>query len=300
MRVGGRRDYRMLAAVAAGLLAVTGLATCDSPSRAGGSRWALAWRDPFAGPAGSRVSVRYWRYNTGHGIFGNDEIETMTRSPRNVHTDGHGVLDITALGSGQTWTSGRIQTWRAFVPPPGGELKVTASIRQPGPVHGLGYWPAFWLLGPGQWPGTGEIDILEDVNALSRHSGTLHCGNLTQRNPDGTFGPCHEDSGLGSGLRPCPGCQTGYHTYSVIIDRRRAGGERIVWFLDGRPFFAAGEQQVGRRPWLAAMRSGFTVIFDIAMGGAYPDYECRCRTPTPATPSGGTMSVRYVSVWTRG
>ena len=31
----------------------------------------------------------------------------MTDSPSNVHLDGYGNLDITALGHGQSWTSGR-------------------------------------------------------------------------------------------------------------------------------------------------------------------------------------------------
>ena len=62
------------------------------------------------------------------------------------------------------------------------------------------------------WPSVGEIDIMEDVNALSEHSGTLHCGV----DPGG---PCNETTGLSSGLQACSGCQTGYNTYSVIVNR---------------------------------------------------------------------------------
>jgi beta-glucanase (GH16 family) len=82
--------------------------------------------------------------------FGTGEIETMTNSSSNVHLDGNGNLDITALGSGNSWTSGRIQTTTANVGAPvGGQLEVTASIEQPNPSSGVGYWPAFWMLGPG-------------------------------------------------------------------------------------------------------------------------------------------------------
>jgi len=36
-----------------------------------------------------------------------------------------------------------------------------------------GTWPAFWLFGP-DWPDSGEIDIIEGVNAQSTDSITLH------------------------------------------------------------------------------------------------------------------------------
>ena len=105
-------------------------------------------------------------------------------------------------------------------------------------------WPGFWMLPPTGWPTTGEIDIMEDVNGLSKTSGALHCGNLTQRNPDGTTGPCHEKSGLGSGLKDCTGCLQTFHTYSVIIDRRDAGHEEIRWYLDGRQFYSVNESRI--------------------------------------------------------
>ena len=269
------------------------------PGVAAAGGWKRVWVDDFHGRAGTGVDRAVWKYDTGQGIFGTGEIETMTDSPANVHLDGRGNLDITALGHGQTWTSGRIQTLGLFGAPAGGEMAVTASIRQPDPASGLGYWPAFWMLGPGDWPQTGEIDMLEDVNALSEHSATLHCGNLDDANPDGTLGPCHEFTGLSSGLLPCPGCQRDFHTYTAVVDRRNAAAEQIRWYLDGRQFFQVGEAQVGQPAWSAAVDHGYSIIFDLAMGGGYPDGVCGCTTPTDQTSSGGTMTVRSVAVYTR-
>ena len=229
-------------------------------------------------------------YDTGPGSnFGTGEIETMTNSTSNVHLDGNGNLDVTALGSGSSWTSGRIQTTSANVgAPAGGQLEVTASIQQP--TGGLGYWPAFWMLGPGQWPENGEIDIMEDVNSLSELSGTVHCGI----DPGG---PCNEPNGIGSGLRACSGCQSGYHTYTMILNRTNTSSESITFYLDGSSYFTVTEAQVGTATWQAAFDHNLSIILDLAMGGGYPNGVCNCTTPTSSTASGGTMSVAYVAAY---
>lgn len=256
------------------------------------SDWSLVFSDDFGGPAGSPPSSANWTYDTGPGSnFGTGEIETMTNSTSNVYLDGNGNLMIRALGSGNSWTSGRIHTWGAnVVAPAGGELEVIASIEQPNPGSGLGYWPAFWMLGPGQWPENGEIDILEDVNALSEHSGTFHCGTLPG-------GPCNEGNGIGSGLQGCGGCQTGYHTYTAIVDRRNTSDESITWYLDGNQFFRVDEHQFDTGTWQAAVDHNFMIILDLAMGGGYPNGVCGCSTPTNATTSGATMNVAYVDAY---
>lgn len=294
-----RRPARRVLVIALALVvALAGIAIGVTLStRADGPHWVQVWSDSFTGPAGSGINQRSWAYETGHGIFGTGEIETMTSSPGNVHLDGRGDLDITAIGQGASWTSGRIRTQRTFRVPAGSELMVTASIRQPGPGNGTGYWPAFWLLGPGAWPAHGEIDILEDVNGLDQHSGALHCGNLTERDPDGTFGPCHEPNGLGSGPQSCPGCQQGYHTYSVIVDRRDTAHQEVRWYLDGRQFFSVSESRVGAAAWQSALGRGFAIILDLAMGGFYPDAICHCTAPATSTTSGASMSVQYVTVY---
>ncbi len=255
------------------------------------SGWSTVFSDDFNGGAGSGADSQ-WMYDTGPGsIFGTGEIETMTNSASNVHLDGNGDLNITALGSGGSWTSGRIQTTSANVgAPAGGQLEVTASIQQPNPSSGLGYWPAFWMLGPGQWPENGEIDIMEDVNALSEVAGTIHCGTYPG-------GPCNEGNGIGSGLRSCSGCQAGYHTYTMILNRTNTSNESITFYLDGNQYFSVSESQVGASTWQAAFDHNLSIIFDLAMGGGFPNGVCGCSTPTSGTTSGGTMSVAYVAAY---
>ena len=255
------------------------------------SGWSTVFSDDFSGAAGSGADSQ-WMYDTGPGSnFGTGEIETMTNSASNVHLDGNGDLNITALGSGSSWTSGRIQTTSANVgAPAGGQLEVTASIQQPNPSGGLGYWPAFWMLGPGQWPENGEIDIMEDVNALSDVAGTIHCGTYPG-------GPCNEGNGIGSGLRSCSGCQSGYHTYTMILNRTNTSNESITFYLDGNQYFSVSESQVGASTWQAAFDHNLSIIFDLAMGGGFPNGVCGCSTPTSGTTSGGTMSVAYVAAY---
>ena len=61
------------------------------------SGWSTVFSDDFNGPAGSGADSQ-WMYDTGPGSsFGTGEIETMTNSASNVHLDGNGNLDITAL-----------------------------------------------------------------------------------------------------------------------------------------------------------------------------------------------------------
>jgi beta-glucanase (GH16 family) len=283
-----------------------------------GARMSASWKtvfsDRFRGRAGSGVDSK-WVYDIGtryHGAgcaasWGTGEVESATRSARNVSVDGRGHLLISPVRSGRRWASGRIETAGTFTAPAKGEMKVVAVLRRPGPRHGLGYWPAFWMLGAGfrargagtsgtmncpKWPSVGEIDVLEDVNALSQHSGTLHCGT----DPGG---PCREPGGLTSGLLPCPGCQARYASYSVIINRARAGSESITWYLNGRAYQTVTEKQVGARAWRAAVDHRFFLILDLAVGGGYPNGVCGCSTPTASTSSGAAMRVRSVAVYVR-
>jgi len=283
--------------VGAALLSGSASAAIPAPP----SGFTLTWSDDFSGASGTGVNTGNWLYDTGTGIFGTGEIETMTSSTANVFQDGAGHLVIRALHSGSNastgWTSGRIETQLAtFGAPAGGVVLMQSSIQQPNvnTSNGLGYWPAFWMLGAPlrsgvTWPTSGEIDILEDINGRSSVFGTLHCGVSPG-------GPCNETTGLGSGERACGGCQTGYHTYGVQIDRS-VSPEQIRWYLDGNNYFTLNANAVDATTWANAVDHPFFIIYDLAMGGGFP--AAFGGGPTAATISGAQMNIDYVAVYNK-
>jgi len=291
----GRRRLRLplvlvsvLATIGALLFGVTFATSAQAALPGPPSGWTTIFSDDFNGANGSGVDGQ-WQYDTGQGVWGTGEIENMTTSTANVHEDGAGNLDLTAVNNGGNWSSGRLQTFGTYGAPAGGKLEVTASIQQP--TGGLGYWPAFWMLGQGQWPENGEIDIMEDVNALSEVAGTIHCGV----DPGG---PCNETNGIGSGLRACSGCQSGFHTYTMILDRTNTSAESITFYLDGASYFSVTEGQVGTSTWQQAYDHGLMLMLDLAIGGGFPNGVCGCTTPTGSTASGGIMKIDYVAAYT--
>ncbi|TQL90228.1 beta-glucanase (GH16 family) [Actinoallomurus bryophytorum] len=294
-----RSVLAMMALVGACLSGVVTAAVVGAPSAYADpvppppSGWSTVFSDNFAGTAGSPPSSANWFYDIGTG-FGTGEKEQTTSSTANSYLDGNGHLVLKAINNGGTWTSARLESTRDdFQAPPGGKMEMTASIQQPNPANGLGYWPAFWALGSpmragGGWPGSGEIDMMEDVNGLNQASQTLH---------DSANSPGH-------GLISCPNtastCQTGYHTYSVIIDRTNTSAETLQFLMDDTVESTITEASVGTAAWQQAIDHGFFIIWDLAIGGNYPDGICGCTTPTSATTSGASMSVGYVAVYEQG
>jgi beta-glucanase (GH16 family) len=152
---------RLLTLAFSVLVGVAGTALLAGPARATvpapPTGWTTTWSDDFTGAAGTGVDTSNWLYDTGPGSnFGTGEIETMSNSTSNVFQDGAGHLVIKAIHTGTNptsgWTSGRIESQRDdFGAPAGGEVEMQSSIQQPNEstANGLGYWPAFWMLGNG-------------------------------------------------------------------------------------------------------------------------------------------------------
>ncbi len=118
------------------------------------------WADEFNGTGAPDPSK--WVYEIGNSGWGNNELQYYTRG-ENANVS-NGILTIEARRedrNGAKYTSTRMTTkgFQDFL-----YGRVEANIKIPA---GRGTWPAFWMLPTdnvyGNWPRSGEIDIMEHV-----------------------------------------------------------------------------------------------------------------------------------------
>lgn len=172
----------------------------------------------------------------------------------------------------QSYTSGKVRTrgiadWKYG--------RISARMKPPG---GQGTWPAFWMLSAedhyGNWPLSGEIDVMETVNLGANCSdctgafedriyGTIHFGDDFPNNQQ--FG---DRTILPNGALP----QAGYHVYSV----EWAEG-RIDWYVDDQLYLSATASDWFTTSSAAAGNANapfdrnFYLMFNLAVGGNFPE-----------------------------
>ncbi|WP_343692164.1 glycoside hydrolase family 16 protein [Chitinophaga sp.] len=140
----------------------TGPATPGTPVDSG---WTFestpVWADEFNYTGAPDVSK--WGYDLGGSGWGNNELEYYTNSTDNASV-ANGVLTITArkeTKENRNYTSARMVTTNK-----GDWLYGRFEIKAKLPA-GKGTWPAIWMLPTdwayGDWPKSGEIDIMEHV-----------------------------------------------------------------------------------------------------------------------------------------
>lgn len=276
------RKSRFLIAATA-VVAVLGVGLTVS-SRNDTAEAAVVWNEEFDGPAGSGVDTSKWNFDTGTGSrgWGNEELQYYTSGTNNVAKDGQGNLVITARkGSGghnDCWygtcqfTSGRIHTANKFTQQYG---HIEARIQVP---NGSGLWPAFWMLGGGNWPTDGEIDIMEVVGRdPNRLYGTLH--------GPGYFG----GNAFGGTLVAGSPWYQAFHTFAVDWS-----ADQIVWTVDGQEYFRATPSSLkaakGNVNWV--YDHPFFIILNLAVGGNFGQGD-------PASlPAESRMVIDYVHVST--
>lgn len=209
--------------------------------------WQLVWQDEFTNGIGAD-----WVFETGNGGggWGNNELEYYRRENATVE---NGQLVITAKQEsfgGFNYTSARMKTqgkksWKYG--------KIEARIKMPA---FSGIWPAFWMLGDNigtaGWPGCGEIDIMEHINAENRNYGTAHW--LDNNNQNASYGGNTAVT------------VTDYHTYSIEWD-----ANYIRWFVDGAKYheiFIGGGIN-----GTSEFQNNQFILLNMAVGGNWPGFN---------------------------
>jgi len=129
-------------------------------------------------------------------------------------------------------------------------------------TSGAGLWPAFWALGEGEWPGCGEIDMMETVGDSSWISNALHGPNYFGDTPLAYryFLPKH-------------GVVDQWHIYSVDWTK-----DKIVFKTDGVVTYTVTRAMVEKYGRWAFDNPKF-LIFNFALGGGYPSAVNKIATP---------------------
>ena len=144
--------------------------------------WVCTWADEFNG---NSLNLLNWNIEVNGNGGGNNELQFYREE--NVAVE-NGELVITAKResfSNRQYTSGRINT-RYKVSTQYGRIEFRAQMPQ-----GRGTWAAVWMLPLfnryGQWPNSGEIDILEyvgyDENQVFAAIHTTKFNHMTNNNP---------------------------------------------------------------------------------------------------------------------
>jgi len=120
-----------------------------------------SWQEEFDN-TGAPLN-KNWNYDIGGSGWGNNELQYYTNSLSNASV-ANGLLTITAQNEnkeGKTYTSARLVT-RGKLDVLYGRFEIRAKL-----PSGRGTWPAIWMLPTdrvyGDWPKSGEIDIMEHV-----------------------------------------------------------------------------------------------------------------------------------------
>ena len=216
--------------------------------------WQPVWCDEF--DEDGHPNPALWGYDLGGGGWGNNELQFYTNSISNAFVE-DGILTIRAIQeshSGYNYTSARLVSkyrgdWLY------GRVQVKARVPE-----GRGTWPAIWMLPTdwmyGNWPHSGEIDIMEhvgyDPNVIH---GTIHTGAFNHM--------------LGTQLgsrKTVPTAQTEFHLYEMIWEPGS-----ILLFIDGEQFARFGYNPdlnmniENSQAWPFDQR--FHLILNLAIGG---------------------------------
>lgn len=231
-----------------------------------------------------------WNVRTS-GRTHNNEQQAYVDSSETIYVVGedqlpgttHGALVIhpryqpgfsTPEGNRFDFVSGRIDTRDRF------DFRYgTAAARIMLPA-GQGFWPAFWMMGYGQWPDTGEIDIMEYVGEPDWVSSAVH-------GPD-----YHGEMGLVNKLYfPSAEAAAGWHIYAVDWKR-----DQLTFTVDGQTVFRVTRPMAEFfGPWV--FDNNKYLILNFALGGTYPFKINGVQAPYYGMPEETVQKIKDDQAW---
>ena len=246
----------------------------------------LVWNDEFNNAA---LDTTKWKVITGDGCpgvcgWGNAELENYRA--QNIATTGGNLVistrfETTTAPSGNTYqySSGKLQSKL-----PGKSQLQTfkygrIEARMQLPSAG-GVWPAFWMLAdPGNWPYTGEIDIMEAKHKNPTSMTGTAIGNAGGGNP--YFNSRTYSAGVD--------LSQGFHVYAL-----EWGPDVLRFYVDGNLYNTVTPQTTpnGSFPF---NDNKFYILLNAAVGGPGSGYTGYIQ-PTPADYPTQTL-VDYVRVY---
>lgn len=205
------------------------------------------WEDNFN--ATGLPDATKWSYDVGGSGWGNNELQFYTNTGNARQENGNLVIEVKKENnSGREYTSARLVSKGKgdFLY---GRIEVRAKL-----PRGRGTWPAIWMLSTdwqyGDWPASGEIDIMEhvgyDPNKIhsSVHTTAFNHTRNTQK----------------TAFKMVPDAMDAFHIY------------RIDWtpysiksFIDGEQYFEFVNQGTGFTVW--PFDKAQHLLLNVAVGG---------------------------------
>ena len=244
--------------------------------------YSLVWADEFDG-AGLPDSSK-WAYDTYRNKDGwwNEEAQYYAAGRQEnarieegrliieARQDGEELSNFADYG-GQDYSSARLFTkgkasWQY------GYFEMRAKL-----PCGRGLWPAIWTLPeePGQWPDSGEIDIMEYVGFQpTTFHATIHTRDYNHT----------KKTEVGEKIKVKTACKA-FHTHSLLWT-----ADAIVVALDGRPYFRYENDGKGEGSW--PFNRPHHIIMNMAVGGTWGGQKGIDKGAFPAA-----MEVDYVRVY---
>ena len=261
----------LVGALACGPASAPNNGTSKAGGNSSGRSGTLLFADEFSGSAVDRTRWTLYTgevYNSELQEYVDDSVNAYIARGAEAAGASDGALVITARRrAGETGRPGRAEFTSARLH--GRQLHrfgtVAARIKLPA---GTGLWPAFWLLGAGDWPAHGEIDVMENVGDPTWVSVALH-------------GPGYSGNTPLTQRWTLPGSDvTAWPEYAVTWT-----ADSVVFRVDTATIYRVTRTQVAAYGAPAALDSAKYVVLNLALGGEYPAAVNGIRSPRLGLPA---------------